>query len=318
MKSQVLSFCFSLLAAFVVGQNLVPNPSFEEHTGCPQGFPDLDGVCHNWQSFRGTPDYMHDCAEFVGWSNQLGYQIPNSGLAYAGFGVYQPTLPNQGNEHIGVDLLSPLEIGTEYFVTFHVSCGYTPLLVNIATNKIGALFTVNAYSDPQGTRQMPNNCQVFTNEIVSDTVIWTLISGSFIADSAYQYIVIGNFFEDVYLDTLNHPFLVVPQVAYYFLDDVCVSTDSLYAHTWTGIRERKGSDYQTRVFPNPSIGRFNVLSENRIAEIQVFDSRGKLIWSDTINGQKAELDISRKEAGLYLLCLFFSNGNREIIRILKE
>jgi hypothetical protein len=317
--TKLFAFCSFLFLCFAsAAQNLVPNPSFEEHTGCPEGFPDLDGVCHDWMSFRLTPDYFHDCSEWCGYNTSRGFQLPHSGLAYAGINVFKPTLPNQGNEHIGVELQSPLVIGTEYFVSFFVSCGFTPLLVNIATNKIGALFTVNAYSDPTGARQMPNDCQIYTDEIVADTINWTLISGSFVADSAYQYLVIGNFFEDPFLDTLNHPFSVLPQTAFYFLDDVCVSADSLCAHKQTNIEESKGRTYRIQVYPNPSSGKFIVLSIDRIVEVCIMDLSGRLILKSQVNEQQLELDLSTEAAGLYMAGFLLSNGNREIIKVFKE
>lgn len=214
-----------IISHFGLAQNLVPNPSFEERYACPQFYPDLDGVVKEWTSFRGTPDYFHSCSSVCGFNNNWGYQEPQTSEAYAGFTTYHRQI-SEAREHIGVKLINPLTIGNKYYITFYVSSGYTPLQVNIATNKIGALVTTYPYSDPNSISQLPNNSTIYTNSIISDTVEWIKISGSFIADSAYQYLVIGCFFDDNNIDTLHFPYQVVPQFTYYYLDDVCLSTDS--------------------------------------------------------------------------------------------
>jgi gliding motility-associated-like protein len=49
------------------------------------------------------------------------------------------------------------------------------------------------------------------------------VSGFFIADSAYQYIAIGNFFDDSNTDTSSVGSSSNVQIGYYFIDDVWVS-----------------------------------------------------------------------------------------------
>ena len=73
---------------------------------------------------------------------------------------------------------------------------------------------------------MPNNqAAIYTEQVISDTQNWVLVSGWFIADAAYEYIVIGNFFDDAHttvetITTLGHG------GSYCYIDDVCVSADS--------------------------------------------------------------------------------------------
>lgn len=216
----------SILVGLVVKAqvNLVPNPSFENYTSCPIGYPDLESKCNSWTSFRGTPDYMNSCSSVCGFDNNYGYQVARTGQAYIGFANFQVTTLN-AREQVGVELLSPLEIGTTYYVSFYVSCGYTYLGENIATNMIGAKFTTYKYTDPNLTNLLPNTCQVHTDNIISDTLNWLQITGSFVADSAYRYLIIGGFFDDSYIDTILFPYQVIPQSSYYYVDDVCVSTD---------------------------------------------------------------------------------------------
>jgi hypothetical protein len=85
---------------------------------------------------------------------------------------------------------------------------------------------------------MSNDAHVFETNIITDSLGWTRISGTFIADSAYSIIAIGNFFADSVTDTLKF-FTDFLDQSYYFLDDVCVSTDSIFTYTYsyTGFTE---------------------------------------------------------------------------------
>jgi hypothetical protein len=292
--------CLLLPSVLFAQQNLVPNPSFEERDGCPQGYPDLDGVVKEWSSFRITPDYFNSCSSVCGFDNQWGYQEPHSGEAYAGFGTYHQQLP-EAKEHIGVKLIQSLTIGTKYYLTFYVSSGYTSLQVNIATNKIGALVTTYPYNDPDGILPLPNTSTVYTNSIFSDTVGWTKISGSFIADSAYQYLVIGCFFDDNNIDTLHFPYQVVPQFSYYYLDDVCLSTDSIYAATWTSIETIKKPKSAT-FYPNPSRGKLIVKSDYLIEKIEVFNSIGQLVYLNQPGEiTEHEINLNHLPSGSYII-----------------
>jgi len=218
-----LMICWFFALESKAQQNLVPNPSFEEYTDCPTGYPDLDGKCNYWTSFRSSPDYMNSCSSICGFNNQRGYQTARSGLAYVGFFSFGKNNPT-AKEQVGAELLSPLEIGVKYYVSFWVSCAYRNMAVNVATNKIGARFTTYQYNEPP-TVSLPNNCHIYTTKIITDTLNWVQISGSFVADSLYRYIVIGSFFDDYQIDTTIFPNQTEPIAAYYYLEDVCVSID---------------------------------------------------------------------------------------------
>src|SRR5207253_1670664 len=108
---------------------------------------------------------------------------------------------------------------------------YNYVQENIATNKIGALIATYQYYDTTGKTSFKNYATLYADSIIKDSINWTKISGSFIADSIYKYLIIGAFFDNAHLDTLNLPFDTNGnshnQVSYYYIDDVCVSTDSL-------------------------------------------------------------------------------------------
>jgi len=53
----VLSLCAE-------AQNLVPNPSFEQYSECPDG-PGKIAFAYPWKSVVGGCDYFHECAPIV-------------------------------------------------------------------------------------------------------------------------------------------------------------------------------------------------------------------------------------------------------------
>jgi len=98
-----------------------------------------------------------------------------------------------------------------------------------ACNNIGALFTMesNAWSAPFPNPPGPtfgirDYAHVFSTAVISDTAHWTLVSGEFVADSAYRHIVLGNFFSNANTDTI--PSEIGYVLAYYLFDSVSVSS----------------------------------------------------------------------------------------------
>src|SRR5947208_1800729 len=83
-----------LTCGVCIGQNLVPNPSFEDTVHCPatslQNFIDLSS---SWYSARASPNYFNSCvSDSIGlWDvprNGFGYQLPATGNAYSGLYTY--------------------------------------------------------------------------------------------------------------------------------------------------------------------------------------------------------------------------------------
>lgn len=307
------SFCpflilFVLLTLSVKGQNLIPNPSFEDTIQCPQFYGDIDASCEYWTSFKGSADYMHNC--FPGVANDLaGGKMPHTGEAYAGFITYGITTPDFGREHLAVELLEPLIIGEKYYVSFYASVGYTPLTHNIATNNVGIMFTTYVYSDLMLEIPNINFSHINETSIISESETWVQVSGSFVADSAYNYMVIGNFYDDEYTDTLNLPFIFVSQRAYYCVDDVCVSTDSLYTDTWLGINENRFLKNSVSIYPNPASDYLKIVSDLPIDMITLYNNMGRKIKEIKLqNVNTAEININYLNSGLYFVQIDSKNS----------
>lgn len=213
--------------------NLVPNPSFETYSQCP----DLSNQTHyatGWSSFRGTPDYYNRCnntssinAEMFGVpKNGTGYQYAADGDAYCVLFSW----PKGGGEEIeliGCKLITPLDSGVTYCVSVKFNFPYKAEnpCGNTALKNIGIQFTNTQYS---GLSPMPLNniCHVCGDEFISDTLKWIQIKGEFTPTQSYSFLAIGNFFNDSATETKQ---LFTPtncgNCSSYYVDDVIVSAD---------------------------------------------------------------------------------------------
>lgn len=300
MKIKII-FCFFLisLAFSSFSQiNLVPNPSFEDTIMCPNSGGQVS-LAKYWFTLINTPDYFNSCNPFNQFSvpsNTFGYQYPNTGEAYMGLWEYFSWIPNS-HEIIGTNLILPLVIGQKYFVNFKVCLAWNELYGNnTASNKLGILFSTNNYLSSSSTI---NFCQIYSNEIINDSVAWTSIKGSFIADSSYSYMSIGNFFDDSQIDTIHLNNSNVYQ-AYYYIDDICLSEDSLFTEQWTEIGNIL-SERKINLYPNPAY--YQLILENLFSNFQkidIYDIQGRLLKSISIKGDnKIVVDVSAFIEGIY-------------------
>jgi hypothetical protein len=302
----LIPFLFPSLFCLVAnGQNLVPNPSFEEYNSCPNADAQFDRVNH-WTSFGNSPDYQNSCD----FSNQAsvpeniwGFQEPYSGEAYVGVHAFTLGGNQQTSlrEYVGIELLSQLEIGTKYFFSMQISptlVGEPPFSsVKYTNNKMGAFFTT------YGTSQLsiPNFAHVYTDSIVSDTLQWFTVNGSFEADSSYTHIVIGNFFDDTQTEYSN----VNPDgefhLSYYYVDDVCLSTDSLLCVVPNSVGHLR--EESIRIYPNPAHNHINVsglLSRNSYT-VKIIDLGGKTLSEIELIGNDSDyrLNLNTLVEGYY-------------------
>lgn len=293
--------------------NLVQNPSFEIYSTCPE-WPDQVANATGWTGCKASPDYFNSCytgpgngQSFSVPSNFAGFQQAASGQAYVGLGTYYSW---DYREYIGQELNAPLVTGTKYFCSMKVSPGFNPAQnIVLATDKLGLNFSTTIYS-PTNPAFITNDAKVYTQTIISDTANWTMIFGSFIADSSYNYIMLGNFFESAQTNLITLASSSFPG-ALYFIDDVCVSTDSLFALNYeyenVGFGEL-GLDSGISISPNPSTSIITVSTTgNYIEEIIIYSSNGNTIYFETSIGQQRTIDLSKEPKGVYFLRITDSN-----------
>lgn len=231
-------YLFFIISIFILrlnlsGQvNLVPNPSFETYTTCPN-FPGQIYYASPWfqpNYYFGTvttassSDLYNQCASFGQTSVPTnsyvgGYQTPRTGLGYCGIG-----LKNSGaitsREYIETSLVSPLIQGKTYCVDFFVSLADT---CQYAISNIGIHFSNDSllYSSALGSNLTvsPQIENINTN-IITDTTDWVLVSGQFIAAGGEKFITIGNFRDNA--STTTQTVSGIFPYAYYYFDDISV------------------------------------------------------------------------------------------------
>jgi hypothetical protein len=184
LPSVLVMFLTTTFSPTLKAQNLVPNPSFEIFDTCPDAYNEVNRA-QGWRSFGNTPDYFNSCDSdstfnIVGVpQNGLGYQFAATGNAYCGLYTYY-TSPNTYREYIGSQLTDTLKINHKYFVSFKVSATFY-VAYWCFSDKVGILFSTVAYSAPSPPA-LNNFAHIYSHSIISDTMNWTTVSGSFIAD----------------------------------------------------------------------------------------------------------------------------------------
>jgi hypothetical protein len=234
-------------------------------------------------------------------TNGFGSQEPNTGSSYCGFATYVSTTPNY-REMIQAGLTSPLMIGASYTISFYVSRANSGSQhLQVATDKIGALFSTVPFSLTSPS-PIDNYAQFYTDSIITDSVNWVQLQGTFVADSSYQYIVLGNFFDDTHTDTMNMGQYHLK--SYYYVDDVCVAI-SLEACSSSDAIPLVSSQKNFFVFPNPCSNWLKVIWNDEINNAEIEDLLGNVALGKKIRNEERNItvDISNIKDGVYIIKL---------------
>ena len=286
-----------------IGQNLVPNPSFEEHHSCPSSWGQLNRLKY-WMSIYNSPDYFDKCSSGSAVSipdNALGHQelIDTNQNSYTG----EYFLFGSGyfySEIIGVRLTEPLIPGIRYYISFYYSSGFHPatdLILNIQCfiNNIG----IKIISNPTdtiglGENLIDNTADAYSDELFLDTLNWKLWSASFIAKNYNDFLVIGNFFDKNHL--VFHCIDSTSKAAYIYFDEICLSKKANFCFN---------QNYsEIELLQNPITSLFtiiNLISDNYFHNISVYDVLGQLIIHLNREGGEIKLDLSPYSKGVYFI-----------------
>lgn len=244
MKLIYLTILFALTIG-ASGQNLVPNPSFEDT---------LQPLCFWYQTpyefSKAVKDwYMPTLGSSDLFSSHLsiacdlnptslslwsvGWQVPRTGAHHAGLVTYVipdssfGAPPKEYREYISVKLSSKLEIGKLYVAEMFVSLADS---IEFATNSLGMCFSDTNLLDTTHTTLIDLKPQVVEESIIDNNIAWTRVRGRFIAKSNYEYLTIGNFSGDSLTDTITNSApkrIMQSGLSYYFIDDVSVKESML-------------------------------------------------------------------------------------------
>jgi hypothetical protein len=232
-------------------------------------------------------------------------QAMNGGNAYVGIYTFiDSTLSavNMGFEYI-MTQYPALEVGGRYAFSMHVSLadgsGY-------ATDGLGALFTTYASPDSLADYTCLNAVpQIdFANYgYIADTGTWVTLADTFIADSAFEYVIIGNFKDSAH--QLVHPVGYTPPLAffgayeaYYFIDSV-----SLFKLPPSGIIQISSASVNMKVAPNPASATINFSFDNpggELYSLTVFDLKGMVVKKfNNITAGTVKMERENIPSGLY-------------------
>lgn len=213
----------------VLGQNFVPNGSFELYPLCPTSRND-GRKCFNWDApTLGTSDYFNTCATNASNvdvpNNFAGSQMPRTGNAYTGLYASLNFVPPflEYREYMQVTLDSLLIAGGIYTFEMWVSLADNS---NFASNKIGAHISAIKPTSNNDTylNVIP---QIISPAYIIDKVGWTKITGVYIATGGERYITIG-----VFEPAATNTRIAVSGgsggsnyngVSYYYIDDVSLT-----------------------------------------------------------------------------------------------
>ncbi|MBN8697362.1 MAG: T9SS type A sorting domain-containing protein [Bacteroidetes bacterium] len=321
MKKLLPFFIVFYFTCNLFGQNLVPNPNLEDTVFCPWAENQLP---LSWVCFGRSPDYLNSCSSALNVPNTpTGYHPAHSGVGM--IGVFTYVNPSSSGwpdyrEFVGIQLASTLSVGQKYYMSFFMSFARRypiGMATNaIGTDKLGLKFSTVPYSETTPPA-LDNFSHLYTDSIYTDTLQWIKVSGSFIADSAYNYLMLGNFFDEANTDTL---YFGGPNnwtnESYYFLDDICVTTDSMFNETWTGINDLEQNNEKLNIYPNPSNDIIKISTTSYIEEIYLTNCLGQTVYqAESKNKNTTEIDISAFSQGLYILKIKTENSfySRQIL-----
>ena len=317
MKKLISVFTLSLVLFSSQAQNLVPNPSFENYanTYCGIQFPSVfNTIMYNWISptaaspqvyFTNIEDSCYNYQPFSQYTGPIGIkgnQIPRTGDVMLGLRTLTIPSFNQRN-YVQVPLSTPMTIGSQYVIEFYASLGDS---MESASNNLGALLsTVAPFSN--NDQVLNSTPQINSNSIVDNVTDWVLISDTIVAQEAYAFITIGNFFDDNSTTTAPNPSASGGGGTYgasYFIDDVRV--EEVSGVGITGIEQEELSIYPTFVTDQLNIE----LSTGSLVEI--LDTEGKIIYSKFLERGLNTLYVSNFSKGVYVVSV--QNGTNRITR----
>ncbi len=290
--------------------NLVPNPSFEEYLTCPQSTGELQIQVIDWFSWQESPDFFHVCNnDGLGTAgvpdNALGNQLPVHGDGYAGLFTFVDPFPN-GREYITAELLEPLTTGEDYYLMFYVSPHDGGSIEDrlCYSNNIGLRFFKNPpyQTTPPSNIFTPDNfAHLNSTQIIDNTEEWLLLEGWFTADDDYNWIGIGNFFDDVNTQTLqdNENGLCW---CHFFIDNVCVATDPNECDYLLSIAKETQME-NIIVYPNPASSILNIGGYRGMVDLSIFSMDGQLVLSKNQVSSSNSVNIETLPKGVYMVSI---------------
>lgn len=219
----MLALCLVFLAGNIgFSQNLVLNGSFEKLDTCHTN-PWLQvREAEDWQEFNtgagGTPDIFSRCNGTAPLNpDPTQYQEAKEGGNYAAVGVYVSGNANF-REYFFQQLSAPMKQGSRYCIRYFLSS----MNMWYRTTGLSINFSTHAH-EHINNNVLDVTSHVVPGSIITDTLDWTEVRFEFIADSAYNYITVGNFLYDSEMSIIQVQSTPANYSnAVYYIDDISI------------------------------------------------------------------------------------------------
>jgi hypothetical protein len=290
MTLRLLSLGAALHAISALAQNLVLN------------------LATGWSSYRGSPDLFNGCAtdpSFAVPGNLFGTVPAAEGVSYVGMYAYRADLLNR-REYVGAALVAPLTPNVPTQVSFKVtSCGGGGALFpqEYWCNGIGVKFFLNAWYEPEFTTTTLNEADVYADQVVPFSSNWFTVSGTFVPDTSYTHIVVGNFFSDALTTTQTAVPPGSTAGAYYYIDDICVRQGTAETcHLTTSVQNSEAALLKPAYF-DPNDGLIHVPVARGTRAVDLMDASGRLVGRKAAGALATEITftVGALSTGVYVV-----------------
>ncbi|WP_226163308.1 T9SS type B sorting domain-containing protein [Hymenobacter terricola] len=206
-------------ASAALGQNLVINPGFEQYTRCldsttqaTTGASNLDYVLSGFRLGTGAPGWLSPTALSAGHviaCNALpevrrygrrynGWYLPRTGGGYIMLTTYGGDL---GHSYAQGQLSQPLRAGCTYRVSAWVRVSFPAEIPSPPTSSdnLGVYFSPARFGNSSArvlTGYQPQAQLLAPGQTLTDTLHYTYLSRTFVAQGGEQYFTLGNFQPD--------------------------------------------------------------------------------------------------------------------------
>jgi hypothetical protein len=277
MKWKYSTFFLLFSAFFLQGQiNLVKNPSFEQYSTCPRTINQIfyanfwNGIDNNVNDTdQCNGEYYNVCADTItgdyegvpGFGSYLNYQYPHSGNSYIGIDLYSnlSAIPWVQRTYAKGNLSQTLISGKTYCFKMWVNLSN---LSKYAADNMQVYIDNGSIDTARCGMPIAINPQIknASGNILTDTLNWVSIKGSFVATGNENSVTIGNFSTNAQtqFSTFN-PNGFWSHESYYLVDDVSLIATDLPA--WAGKDTSTCVGDSIYIGRSPEIGLDNVWTE---------------------------------------------------------
>lgn len=317
IRNTILLIFFLLLSdGDSVAQNLVPNPSFETTTGCPNGSDIYLAV--PWQGVTtNSSDYFHPCSTtgFAPPDFGSSYQMARTGVAFGGIFVIN-IFGTDYREYLQVKLDSVMQTDSCYLIEFFC----VPVEdYKWGVNSMAACLSPGPINDVGPGLVLQHTPQIISSAIISDTANWTRVWGYYTALGGEEYITIGSFLTDSLTDTISMGGSYPGSV--YFIEDVKVQKLS-GCDTVAGISDLTANNL-FNVYPNPTNSSIALAFEtdSEKTSFSIMNYSGQIVKKSedlkTTKGKNEfKIDLNDLSNGIYLIQVQTGSGiiSKKIIK----